>query len=125
MTMIPKAVVTCFVNKSTSASPWYKMAEIDWGKIDRKLADGLMKFQREGVEYAILRNGRVLIADDMGLGKTLQAIAVAVYYRCDWPILIICPSSVRQVWSEVSYSQYCNLFYTKFCTITKCHTNIE
>ncbi len=51
--------------------------------------------------YAIKRDGRVLIADDMGLGKTLQAIAVMSYYRSDWPLLVVCPSSVRFTWAEV------------------------
>ncbi len=43
-----------------------------------------------------------MIADDMGLGKTLQAIAVMSYFRDDWPLLIICPSSVRLTWAKVS-----------------------
>ena len=38
----------------------------------------------------------------MGLGKTLQAICVACYYRQEWPLLVICPSSVRIAWAEVS-----------------------
>ena len=50
------------------------------------------------------RGGRVLIADDMGLGKTLQAIAVMSYYHSDWPLLVICPSSVRLAWGEVRKS---------------------
>lgn len=41
------------------------------------------------------RGGRVLIADDMGLGKTIQALAIADYYRNEWPLLIVCPSSMR------------------------------
>lgn len=45
--------------------------------------------------FGISRNGRVLIADDMGLGKTIQALGVASYYRLEWPLLIVCPSSVR------------------------------
>ena len=36
----------------------------------------------------------MLIADDMGLGKTLQAIAEMNYYHEDWPLLVICPSSI-------------------------------
>ena len=44
----------------------------------------------------------MLIADDMGLGKTLQALGVASYYRSEWPLLIIAPSSVRFAWREVS-----------------------
>ena len=54
--------------------------------------------------YCIDRDGRALIADDMGLGKTLQAICVACYYRKEWPLLVICPSSVRTAWAEVSSS---------------------
>ena len=56
--------------------------------------------------FSIRRSGRVLIADDMGLGKTLQAIAVMCYYRSEWPLLIICPSSVRFTWAEVSIIPY-------------------
>eukprot|EP01102_Stenamoeba_stenopodia_P020096 TRINITY_DN7727_c0_g1_i4.p1 TRINITY_DN7727_c0_g1~~TRINITY_DN7727_c0_g1_i4.p1 ORF type:complete len:674 (+),score=170.01 TRINITY_DN7727_c0_g1_i4:489-2510(+) len=36
----------------------------------------------------------------MGLGKTLQAIAIASYYRSEWPLLIITPSSLRVHWAE-------------------------
>ena len=49
--------------------------------IDRALWDSLMPFQREGVEFALKRRGRVYFADDMGLGKTLQALGVASAYR--------------------------------------------
>ena len=56
-----------------------------------------------------MRDGRVLIADDMGLGKTLQAIAVMSHYRSDWPLLVVCPSSVRLTWAEVSSYIYTNM----------------
>lgn len=36
----------------------------------------------------------------MGLGKTIQAIAAAYIYRSEWPVLVICPSSVRLHWQE-------------------------
>lgn len=36
----------------------------------------------------------------MGLGKTIQSIAIASCYRSEWPILVICPSSVRVNWSN-------------------------
>ena len=39
----------------------------------------------------------------MGLGKTLQAIAVAAYYKEEWPLLIISPSSVKFTWLQVAY----------------------
>ena len=56
------------------------------------------------LRFSVVRDGRVLIADDMGLGKTLQAIAVMSHYRSDWPLLVVCPSSVRLTWAEVFLS---------------------
>jgi SWI/SNF-related matrix-associated actin-dependent regulator 1 of chromatin subfamily A len=40
-------------------------------------------------------NGRCLIADDMGLGKTRQALGIAAYYRKDWPLIVVTPSSLK------------------------------
>ena len=37
----------------------------------------------------------------MGLGKTVQAICIAYYYRTEWPLLIVTPSSLRYSWAEV------------------------
>jgi SNF2 family DNA or RNA helicase len=37
----------------------------------------------------------------MGLGKTLQAIAVAAYYKEDWPVLVVAPSSVPKALHHV------------------------
>ena len=51
--------------------------------------------------YCIGRGGRALLADDMGLGKTLQALAIMSHYRGNWPLLVICPSSVKFTWAEV------------------------
>ncbi|KAL8559599.1 hypothetical protein ACOMHN_008310 [Nucella lapillus] len=59
-----------------------------------------MPFQKDGVLFAVRKDGRCLIADEMGLGKTLQAIAVASYFQSEWPLLIIVPSSLRYVWIE-------------------------
>lgn len=39
-----------------------------------------------------------MIADEMGLGKTLQGLAVACYFSSEWPLLIVCPSSLRFSW---------------------------
>lgn len=36
----------------------------------------------------------------MGLGKTLQALSIAYYYKNEWPLLIVCPSSMRFPWIE-------------------------
>ena len=68
---------------------------IDLNRVEPHLRDQLMSFQKEGVQYGISRQGRVMIADDMGLGKTVQALGLASHYRDAWPLLIIAPSSMR------------------------------
>lgn len=45
------------------------------------LRQALMPFQRAGVQFALRREGRTLLADEMGVGKTVQAIAIASCYR--------------------------------------------
>ncbi|KAG7196652.1 hypothetical protein KM043_015990 [Ampulex compressa] len=73
---------------------------IDLTKLDPKLTSSLMPFQREGICYGISKGGRCIIADDMGLGKTIQALGIACYFKENWPLLIITPSSVKYQWSE-------------------------
>ena len=36
----------------------------------------------------------------MGLGKTVQALMVAYHYKHEWPLLIVCPSSLRSTWAD-------------------------
>ncbi|MGH0139673.1 UNVERIFIED_CONTAM: hypothetical protein FKN15_069911 [Acipenser sinensis] len=36
----------------------------------------------------------------MGLGKTIQAISVAYFYKQEWPLLIVVPSSLKYPWIE-------------------------
>lgn len=36
----------------------------------------------------------------MGVGKTVQAIAIQFLYRKDWPLLILCPSSLKYIWRD-------------------------
>ncbi|XP_015686615.1 SWI/SNF-related matrix-associated actin-dependent regulator of chromatin subfamily A-like protein 1 [Protobothrops mucrosquamatus] len=69
-------------------------------RVDPKVVTSLLPFQREGVNFAISRGGRLLLADDMGLGKTIQAICIAAYYQKEWPLLVVAPSSVRYTWAE-------------------------
>lgn len=73
-------------------------SDIDLSRIHTSVRSTLMDFQVDSVKYAVSRGGRVLIADDMGLGKTIQALAIADYYRSEWPLLIVCPSSMRFQW---------------------------
>jgi SWI/SNF-related matrix-associated actin-dependent regulator 1 of chromatin subfamily A len=76
------------------------LEDIDLSKIEQTITDSLMPFQREGIRYAISRNGRVLIADDMGLGKTIQALGLASFYMDQdaWPFLVVAPSSMKYTW---------------------------
>lgn len=66
--------------------------------IEPELIKTLLPFQKEGVRFGIARGGRFLLADDMGLGKTRQALAVADFYKSDWPLLIVTAANVRRVW---------------------------
>ncbi|XP_036838221.1 DNA annealing helicase and endonuclease ZRANB3 [Oncorhynchus mykiss] len=65
-----------------------------------KLQQRLMPFQKEGVKFALSKNGRCMITDEMGLGKTVQAISVAYVYRQEWPLLVVVPSSLKYLWIE-------------------------
>ncbi|XP_061658429.1 DNA annealing helicase and endonuclease ZRANB3 isoform X9 [Syngnathoides biaculeatus] len=69
-------------------------------RLPPKLLERLMPFQREGVRFALSKNGRCMIADEMGLGKTVQAIAVSYAFRKEWPLLVVVPSSLKYLWIE-------------------------
>ncbi|XP_064875827.1 SWI/SNF-related matrix-associated actin-dependent regulator of chromatin subfamily A-like protein 1 isoform X3 [Oncorhynchus nerka] len=87
--------------KRLSSQTWpSEVPEADLSSIDPSLTGRLMPFQRDGVNFAVSKDGRLLLADDMGLGKTVQAICIAAYYRKEWPLLVVAPSSVRFTWAE-------------------------
>ncbi|GAB1285375.1 DNA annealing helicase and endonuclease ZRANB3 [Apodemus speciosus] len=91
-----------------------------------KLRTKLLPFQKDGVVFALRRDGsehvsleelewigqdvasinivsvliECMVADEMGLGKTIQAIAIAYFYKEEWPLLIVVPSSLRYPWVE-------------------------
>ncbi|CAH0755971.1 unnamed protein product [Diatraea saccharalis] len=73
---------------------------VDLSPIEATLRNKLMPFQEEGARFGISRRGRCMIADDMGLGKTFQALAIASYYRHNWPLLIVTTSSMRETWQS-------------------------
>ncbi|XP_009863651.1 PREDICTED: SWI/SNF-related matrix-associated actin-dependent regulator of chromatin subfamily A-like protein 1, partial [Apaloderma vittatum] len=97
---LPKAVIQTFAAQMWRSTSQTDVPDADLSAVDSKIVTSLMPFQREGVNYAILRDGRLLLADDMGLGKTIQAICIAAYYRKEWPLLVVTPSSVRFTWAE-------------------------
>ena len=51
----------------------------------------LYQFQKDNVRKGIKLFGRILINDDFGCGKSLTAITLALAYKSEWPLLIICP----------------------------------
>lgn len=73
--------------------------------IEPELVKTLMEFQREAVLFGISKGGRIMLADDMGLGKTRQALAIADFYRDEWPLLIVTTAAMRNTWHE----EICNL----------------
>lgn len=60
----------------------------------------LHTFQSDGIKKGIKLYGRVLINDDFGTGKSLQALGLALAYRTEWPLLIICPSFAKFQWRQ-------------------------
>ena len=60
----------------------------------------LYDFQKEGVNFVLERHGRALIGDEMGVGKTIQAIIAASVYMDEWPVLVICPASIKLIWRD-------------------------
>ncbi|NXI56037.1 ZRAB3 endonuclease, partial [Chloroceryle aenea] len=68
--------------------------------LPERLRKKLLPFQEKGIIFALKRSGRCMIADEMGLGKTIQAIAISYYYKNEWPLLIVVPSSLRYPWVD-------------------------
>lgn len=70
--------------------------------LEPTVGEALMNFQKEGVCFGIEKKGRCMIADEMGLGKTYQAIALADFYKEDWPLLVVTTAGTRYITSGVS-----------------------
>uniref|UniRef100_A0A671SDW1 Zinc finger, RAN-binding domain containing 3 n=1 Tax=Sinocyclocheilus anshuiensis TaxID=1608454 RepID=A0A671SDW1_9TELE len=65
--------------------------------LPQKLRKKLMPFQREGVLFALSRDGRCMIAEEV---RTIQAISVVYIFKQEWPLLIVVPSSLKYPWIE-------------------------
>ena len=66
--------------------------------LPEKIKKSLYNFQMEGIKFGINHHCRFLLADEMGVGKTLQAISLAYIYRESWPVLVVCPGSMKYNW---------------------------
>jgi SWI/SNF-related matrix-associated actin-dependent regulator 1 of chromatin subfamily A len=91
---VPEPVLVTLTKARNKDKPNIDLKE----RLSSELVDELFPFQREGVFYGIEREGRCLLGDDMGLGKTIQAICLAQWFKSDWPLIIVCPSSLRYQW---------------------------
>lgn len=81
----------------------HKFHTFDESVIPKTTWDGLHDYQRDGVKFIVKHGGRALIADQMGTGKTRQAIVASLYYKDDFPVIIVCPASLCQNWkNEIS-----------------------
>ena len=68
--------------------------------LPKQFLSTLYEFQKDGINFGIQRKGRFLLADEMGVGKSIQAIGVSLLFKENWPVLIICPSSLKLVWRD-------------------------
>ncbi|NXF01596.1 ZRAB3 endonuclease, partial [Smithornis capensis] len=85
---------------STLEAPHSENVDAKLSFLPERLRKKLLPFQEKGIIFALQRSGRCMIADEMGLGKTIQAIAISYYYKNEWPLLIVVPSSLRYPWVD-------------------------
>jgi len=99
---IPGWVMAAVSNGSLDLSvKSYRYIEDLKNRGSNDIVERILPFQLQGLQYGVSKQGRCLIADEMGLGKSLQALMIAYEYSStDWPLLIICPSSIRFVWKQ-------------------------
>lgn len=100
---IPRFVILLMQNPNSSMKTNYtkqyeKVPSLE--SLPYELKTKMYPFQRDGVRFVISKHGRVLIGDEMGVGKTVQAIASAFLYFDEWPVLVICPASLKFNWRD-------------------------
>ncbi|NXG07727.1 ZRAB3 endonuclease, partial [Sakesphorus luctuosus] len=86
--------------QETPEAPHAENVDTELSFLPERLRKKLLPFQEKGIIFALQRSGRCMIADEMGLGKTIQAIAISYYYKNEWPLLIVVPSSLRYPWVD-------------------------
>lgn len=67
----------------------------------------------------------MIFNDEVGLGKRLQAIAAAIYYQNEWPLLICCPATMLQLWREEFIKWIPNFDLTKMSIIVDSNQEIN
>ncbi|KAI8802416.1 P-loop containing nucleoside triphosphate hydrolase protein [Cladochytrium replicatum] len=97
---LPKFIERVHDQQAKTGIPNEQIEKLMRKRLPKSLMESLLQYQREGVMMAIKKDGRALLGDEMGLGKTIQALSIATYYHEDWPLLVICPSSLRLTWAN-------------------------
>jgi len=74
-------------------------------EIDKKsyiVPEGLeyFNFQKVAIEWLNQTNGNALIADEMGCGKTIEVLGWINQHPEIYPIIIVCPASVKLNWQK-------------------------
>ena len=100
MKRLPTTIETWFQGyKDRNASQVGGPDVVDWSRIPTKIRSSLFPYQKEGIEMAVRRGGRLFFADEMGLGKSLQSIATMCYFKEEGSKqLIVAPSYLRYNW---------------------------
>lgn len=60
----------------------------------------LFPYQREGVNWLESRGGNGMLAFEMGLGKTASSLRWADEHNDSYPLLVICPASLKYNWER-------------------------
>ena len=61
----------------------------------------LHPYQREAVEFALARGGKVLLGHEMGLGKTPIALTICSHFlRTEGPVLVVAPPVLLEQWAS-------------------------
>ncbi|XP_055428709.1 DNA annealing helicase and endonuclease ZRANB3 isoform X3 [Bubalus kerabau] len=79
--------------------PWQCIG-IPWGNFKTREHSYVASILVKNSLLPDTRKPRCMVADEMGLGKTVQAIGIAYFYKEEWPVLVVVPSSLRYPWTE-------------------------
>ncbi|NXN26741.1 ZRAB3 endonuclease, partial [Nycticryphes semicollaris] len=93
-------MASTFQETPTLESSYSENVDAKLSFLPERLRKKLLPFQEKGIIFALQRSGRCMIADETPLGKTIQAIAISYYYKNEWPLLIVVPSSLRYPWVD-------------------------
>ncbi|NXL56141.1 ZRAB3 endonuclease, partial [Chordeiles acutipennis] len=97
-------MVSTFPETPTLEASYSENVDAKLSFLPERLRKKLLPFQEKGIIFALQRKTSIfnffLFFPQMGLGKTIQAIAISYYYKNEWPLLIVVPSSLRYPWAD-------------------------